>query len=38
VTTGETAYAVSVKSLVEFALTDILVNDIPQRRHTPQPK
>jgi hypothetical protein len=38
VTTGETAYPVPVKFLVEFALADILVNDIPQRRHTPQPK
>jgi hypothetical protein len=38
VTTGETAYPVAIKFLVEFALADILVNDIPQRRHTPQPK
>src|SRR5438876_5966153 len=37
VTTGKTAYTVPVKFLVEFALADILVNDIPQRRHTPQP-
>jgi len=38
VTTGKTAYPVAVKFLVEFALADILVNDIPQRKHTPQPK
>jgi hypothetical protein len=38
VTTGKTAYPVAVKFLVEFALADILVNDIPQRRHTLQPK
>src|SRR5213593_2864710 len=38
VTTGKTAYPVAVKPLVKLALADILVNDIPQRRHTPQPK
>ena len=37
VTTGETAYAIPVEFLVEFAFADVLVNDIPQRRHTPQP-
>jgi hypothetical protein len=36
VATGKTAYAVAVKSLVKFALADIFVNDIPQRRHTTQ--
>jgi hypothetical protein len=38
VTTGKTAYSVAVKFFVEFALADIFVNDIPQRRHTPQSK
>jgi hypothetical protein len=38
VTTGKTAYPVVVKFFVEFALANILVNDIPQRRHTPPPK
>src|SRR5258708_11787449 len=38
VTTGKTADPVAVKFLVEFALVDVLVDDIPQRRHTPQPK
>ena len=37
VTTGKTANPVAVKFLVKFALADILVHDIPQRRHTPQP-
>jgi len=37
VTTGKTAYPVAVKFFVEFALADILVNDIPQHRHTLQP-
>src|SRR5215469_1509452 len=36
VTTGKTAHAVAVKSLVKFALAAIFVNDIPQRRHTTQ--
>jgi len=38
VTTGKTAYPVAIKFFVEFAFADILVNDIAQRRHTPQPK
>ena len=38
VTTGKTAYPVAVKFFVKFALADIFVNDIPQRRHTPQPE
>ena len=36
VTTGKTAHAVAVESLVKFALADTFVNDIPQRRHTTQ--
>src|SRR6266436_3307323 len=35
VATGKTAYPVAIKFLVEFAFADVLVNDIPQRRHTP---
>jgi hypothetical protein len=38
VTTGKTAYPVAVKFFVEFGLADIPVNDIPLRKHTPQPK
>jgi hypothetical protein len=38
VTTGKTAHAVAIKPLVKFALADIFVNDIPQRRHTTQPE
>jgi hypothetical protein len=37
VTTGKTAYAIAVKFLVEIALADVFVNDIPQARHTTQP-
>jgi hypothetical protein len=36
VPSGETANSVAIKLLVEFALADVLVNDIPQRRHIPQ--
>ncbi len=38
VTTGKTTDPVPVKSLVKFALADVLVNEIPQRRHIAEPK